>query len=103
MPFSQIEQWVERHYPSFISITGGSGALQTGINGSDIRARIVKRNLEIDQRHEKERREAAGVPAPPKQDDSWPWELFAFVGGMLAFVIALGAVIVWFIITFLPN
>lgn len=94
---------MERHYPSFVMITGGSGGIQTGINGSDVRARIVKRDLDIDLRREKERRTAAGEPAPQKEDDSRPWELVAFVGGVMAIIVALGGLIVWLIITFLSD
>ena len=93
---------MERHYPSFVLITSGSSGIQTGINVRDVRSRIVKRDLEVDSEREKERRRAAGV-APQVEDDSWPWELFAFVGGAMAVVIALGALIVWFIISFLSD
>ncbi|KAF8514473.1 isoprenoid synthase domain-containing protein [Gautieria morchelliformis] len=99
----KIEQWVERHYPSFVAITGGSDGVQAGINESDVRARIVKRDREIDLKLEKERRGAGGGTPQYKEDDSWPWELFAIVGGAMAVMVAMGAFIVWLIITYFSD
>jgi farnesyl-diphosphate farnesyltransferase len=104
---SQIEQWVERHYPSFVAITGGSDGVQAGINESDVRARIVKRDREVDLKLENERRGAGeGTPRGTpqyKEDDSWPWELFAVVGGAMTVMVGMGAFITWLIITYFSD
>jgi hypothetical protein len=95
---------VERHYPSFVEIAGGGqGGVRMGINEGDVRARIVKRNQEIDVKREDDRRRAAGEPAPVKEDDSLPWEIFAFVSAVIAIVVAMGAFIAWFIITYYSD
>jgi hypothetical protein len=84
-----------------ISASGGTAA--PDINEQDARSRIIKRDRETDLRRENERRIAAGGTAPYQVDDSWPWELFAFVGGAMVIVAALGAFIAWFIITYLAD
>lgn len=82
--------------------TGGRQGAAT-INEQDVRSRIVQQDRKIDLRRETQRRVAAGGPAAAPVDDSWPWELFAFVGIAFAVVLALGAFIAWFIINYLAD
>lgn len=86
-----------------MQVSLGAGPPASEINEQDVRARILKRDREADLRRENQRRVAAGGTAPVMADDGWPWEIFAFVGGAMCVVVALGAFIAWFIITYLSD
>lgn len=90
---------MERHYPSFVDVTSGQAGVRMEINSGDVRARIVKRDQAIDLK----RRIAAGEKVPAKEDETWPWEIFAFVGGVMAVVVALAAFVVWIVITYFSD
>lgn len=98
----QIEQWCEHHYPSFVSVSSGSGQLT--LDMSDVRTRVVeaekKKVIERQaQRKVDALRNAQAVPMGPSEDMSTR-ELFMFVGGGLSLVVGLSAFIVWVIITY---
>ena len=95
----KIEQWCERHYPSFVNIGNGSASF----NPADAHSRIVLADQKRDAEIEKEKRftaiknglaggrvgavgDAAGKPIA--KSEGIPWEVLVYVLG--AFVLVLG-------------
>ncbi|KDQ62002.1 hypothetical protein JAAARDRAFT_31480 [Jaapia argillacea MUCL 33604] len=97
----KIEQWCERHYPSFVRLSESSmGATPTQIfDPSDARTRIVeldeKRDLQIST--EQRRLKNGGVPAIQYEATS-SWEIMAFAAGALALVLVLSLGVVYTIL-----
>lgn len=94
----KIEQWVERHYPSFVSIQTNPNAegVQASIVSTDPRARILLR----DQLLEKKKR---GVEVSPAEQNAFMWELFLFVGLGMVVIVGMALGIAWLVATYLSE
>ncbi|KAF8521620.1 farnesyl-diphosphate farnesyltransferase [Hysterangium stoloniferum] len=96
----KIEQWVERHYPSFVSIQTSPTAegVQASIVSTDPRARILQR----DQMLERKKRGGAGQAAAADQS-GFMWELVVFVLLGMVVIVGMGVAIAWFVATYLAD
>lgn len=99
-----IEQWCERYYPSFISITDAGQR----INSMDPRARVVElaQKRDEDLLHEKRLRDSRAKGVVPStrreqaQASSMPFEVLALIGGTIALVIGISLAVVWAVLKF---
>ena len=99
---TQIEQWCEHHYPSFVSLSGGTGQLT--LDMSDVRTRVVEAEKQKmvekqAQRRSEALRNAQAGPTGPVEEMSTR-ELVFIAGGGVALVVGLSAAIVWVMITY---
>ncbi|KII88080.1 hypothetical protein PLICRDRAFT_42667 [Plicaturopsis crispa FD-325 SS-3] len=91
----KIEQWCERHYPSFVS--GDPGA-------SDARLRVVaadkERDLELAQaKRVAEIRKRPTTRAPTRQEPQGvPWDVFGYMLAALLVIVAVACGIIWTIL-----
>lgn len=104
--FSQIEQWYEHRYPSFVTLSsGGGGPLY---DGNDLRGKVQLREQEqiraiaFRQRSEDIMKNTLGdgpVPAAlgPNEDMSTK-EVLMYAGALVLSLIVLGMGIVWALI-----
>ncbi|KAF8584247.1 farnesyl-diphosphate farnesyltransferase [Ramaria rubella] len=99
----KIEQWAERHYPSFVDINPAASGNKVAIRETDPRSRIVKRDEQLDLKRENARRVAMGAPAPYVEDGGWPYAIFAFVGGAMVVLMGLAAIVVYVVITYFSD
>ncbi|ORX34197.1 putative farnesyl-diphosphate farnesyltransferase [Kockovaella imperatae] len=125
---AKIDQWTEHHYPTFLTITGSSGAAQTAIDPANGDARAVlftKIITEAKEKKEREKREAlmADLRArgiikdrTPEQiaaaekariesmNESPPWLMIgSIIVGILAVMGGLGYGIIWFVMNYLDD
>lgn len=128
----QIEQWTEHHYPSFLSISAGSGGggIQTQIDQytSDARAPLYAQMYkDAQEKASRERREAyiadlrkRGILKAEKTDEAGEkkevaqlntpgdnelkmWHVVAMIVAVLVAMVGLGALIVWIILTYFND
>lgn len=90
----QIDQWAERHYPSFIEITRDGDGVKAVYNESDLRAGIYSK--------QKKKRQApnANEPTAPQRTDLY---LMLFVVGGVLLVCAIGLGLAWAIAVYLGS
>jgi len=107
---AKIDQWSERHYPSFVRIpnaTGGSPSILS-FDPADARSRVAMADAEKDKRAAEEKRHleirerfggngrSNGAPSPSNiQNQGPPWEVLMFVGGAVILIISLSIGIVF--------
>ncbi|KAK7041460.1 bifunctional farnesyl-diphosphate farnesyltransferase/squalene synthase [Paramarasmius palmivorus] len=110
----KVEQWCEHHYPSFVQLpqTTGGGAT---FNPEDPRTKVMEIGQRIDQELVRRRRieqikEKYGQGPQADQaikqatgGDSVPWDIFMFVGGVIALVLGLCALVVWGVLKMSEN
>ncbi|KAI5116930.1 hypothetical protein M0805_005563 [Coniferiporia weirii] len=101
----KIEQWCERHYPSFVSVSSTDGGL--ALDSSDARSRIAARDKEISSAVAVRRRaealaskseEWAKGRVPPEEMSKN--EVLMFVAAAFALVLVLSLGIVWAVLYF---
>ena len=110
----KIEQWCERHYPSFVTI--GNGSL--GFNPADARSRIVLADQKRDTEMEREKRftairnglaggsiGAAGdaTGKPIAKNESIPWDVLAYVFGAFVFVLGWSVAAIYLILWYFDD
>ncbi|RSH92636.1 terpene cyclase [Saitozyma podzolica] len=129
---AKIEQWTEHHYPSFLSISAGSGGggIQTQIDQytSDARAPLYAQMYkDAQEKASRERREAyiadlrkRGILKAEKTDEAGEkkevaqlntpgdnelkmWHVVAMIVAVLVAMVGLGALIVWVILTYFND
>ncbi|EPQ56078.1 squalene synthase [Gloeophyllum trabeum ATCC 11539] len=105
----KIEQWCERHYPSFVNVAqsrGGGNAAQM-FDPLDARTRIVKLEQERDRAIAREKRVASylanGKPAPAEPAGASTWELFSFVAAAFLIVLCGALGVVWVVLKFTQD
>jgi len=98
----KIEQWCERHYPSFVNVaqsSGGGNASQV-FDPLDARTRIVQLEQKQDRELANEKRRANGKPVVAETPAA-TWEVASFVAAAFLLVLTLSLAIVWLVMRFI--
>lgn len=123
----KIEQWAEHHYPSFVIVQGGKGAVSSALDmsGNDARAALFqriadherkvasqKRQVELMQSLERKglikpmEKDEHGKPIirardiPDEQDNSIPWQMIAAIFGGILAIFGLAGALMYFIVVY---
>ncbi len=99
----KIEQWCERHYPSFVRIQQVSGGV--AFDPYDARTKVVEaaqaRDSEVArEKRMAELREKTGKLERKPAEETSPVEMLLYVGGAFAVVIAITIAAAWALIWF---
>lgn len=100
----KIEQWCERHYPSFVRLQQVSGG-GIAFDPKDARTKVVEAAQARDRELAREKRIAelrdkTGKLERKPAEESSPVELTLYVGGAFAIVIAITLLAAWVLIHF---
>lgn len=99
----KIEQWCERHYPSFVRLQQVSGG-GIAFDPKDARTKVVEAAQARDRELAREKRIAELRDKTGKLErkpaESSPVELMLYVGGAFAIVIAITLLAAWVLIHF---
>ena len=99
--------WCEHHYPSFVVLRNSGGGQSNVAQGvtSDARSRIIQRQEGLRERKaaaDLVRNPGRAIQAPqaaPAQE-ALPWQLFAVVAFVFAFIVGISYLVVWVVINY---
>ncbi|KAG8936418.1 bifunctional farnesyl-diphosphate farnesyltransferase/squalene synthase [Tulasnella sp. 419] len=96
---SQVEQWCEHHYPSFIKVgDGGRAQVEQAPNEARLRILIREDQLRNGKQLKAQLARQAQYGLQQPKEEGLPWIFFVFVLAMFLLVMGLGAIVVYGII-----
>ncbi|TFK48357.1 farnesyl-diphosphate farnesyltransferase [Heliocybe sulcata] len=95
----KIEQWCERHYPSFVNVAQGQGNASQLFDPLDARTRIVQVEQKQDKELVNEKRRVDGKPVA-LETPAATWEVASFVAAAFLVVLMFSLGIVWIVMRF---
>ncbi|KAJ8077226.1 bifunctional farnesyl-diphosphate farnesyltransferase/squalene synthase [Marasmius tenuissimus] len=103
----KVEQWCERHYPSFVQLPSSAGQ-SVSFNPEDARTKILQNEQRIDselkqRKRVEEIREKYGnsseaAAAALKKEEGFPYEVLLLAGGVILLIVGLVVGIVWWVL-----